>query len=171
MRQPVEKKGDDQRGNGLGVGLQAGALGGEQGSDGNGAVDRIAGVLEDQRDDPPRFALNAAMILFGWVMEVHNQTTARTNWIAYWFGCFAGIVPWIAVAIYLVAQDPPAFVYAVYASIFAFFNIFAVNMALHYRRAGRWRDYLYGERVYMLLSLFAKSALAWRVFAGTLQPA
>jgi len=60
---------------------------------------------------------------------------------------------------------------AIYASIFAFFNVFAVNMVLQYRRAGRWRDYLYGEHVYMLLSLFAKSALAWQVFAGTLQPA
>ena len=40
-----------------------------------------------------------------------------------------------------------------------------------YRRVGRWRDYLYGERVYMLLSLVAKSLLAWQVFAGTLQPA
>ena len=68
-------------------------------------------------------------------------------------------------------KDPPAFVYAIFASIFVFFNIFALNMVLQYRRAGRWRDYLYGERVYMLLSLFAKSALAWQVFAGTLQPA
>lgn len=118
------------------------------------------------------FALNATMILFGWIMELHNQTTTRTNWTAYWFGCFAGIVPWIAVAIYLIgAEDPPAFVYAIYASIFAFFNVFAVNMVLQYRRVGRWRDYLYGERAYMLLSLFAKSALAWQVFAGTLRPA
>ena len=118
------------------------------------------------------FALNATMILFGWIMELHNQTTTRTNWTAYWFGCFAGIVPWIAVAIYLIgAKGPPAFVYAIYASIFALFNIFAVNMVLQYRRVGRWREYLYGERVYMLLSLIAKSALAWQVFAGTLQPA
>jgi hypothetical protein len=118
------------------------------------------------------FALNATMILFGWLMELHNQTTERTNWTAYWFGCFAGIVPWIAVAIYLAGADsPPAFVYAIFASLFVFFNIFAVNMLLQYKRVGRWRDYLYGERAYMLLSLFAKSALAWQVFAGTLQPA
>ena len=118
------------------------------------------------------FALNATMILFGWLMELHNQTTARTNWTAYWFGCVAGAVPWIAVAIYLAgAQDPPGFVYGIFASLFVFFNVFALNMVLQYRRIGRWRDYLYGERVYMLLSLFAKSALAWQVFAGTLQPA
>jgi hypothetical protein len=118
------------------------------------------------------FALNATMILFGWLMELHNQTTDRTNWTAYWFGCFAGIVPWVAVAIYLAGGGrAPAFVYAIFASLFVFFNIFAVNMLLQYRRVGRWRDYLYGERVYMLLSLVAKSLLAWQVFAGTLQPA
>lgn len=118
------------------------------------------------------FALNATMILFGWLMELHNQTTERTTWTAYWFGCFAGAVPWIAVAVYLAgAADPPGFVYGIFASLFVFFNVFALNMLLQYRRVGRWRDYLYGERVYMLLSLFAKSALAWQVFAGTLQPA
>jgi len=112
------------------------------------------------------------MILFGWLMELHNQSTPRTNWTAYWFGCFAGAVPWVAIAIYLAgADDPPGFVYAIFVSLFVFFNVFAVNMALQYRRIGRWREYLFGERVYMLLSLFAKSALAWQVFAGTLQPA
>ncbi len=118
------------------------------------------------------FALNATMILFGWLMELHNQTTRQTNWTAYWFGCFAGAVPWIAVAVYLAGDaDPPGFVYGIFASLFVFFNVFAVNMLLQYKRVGRWRDYLYGERVYMLLSLVAKSLLAWQVFAGTLQPA
>ena len=118
------------------------------------------------------FALNATMILFGWIMELHNQNTTRTNWTAYWFGCFAGAVPWVAVAIYLAgAADAPGFVYGIFASLFVFFNVFAVNMLLQYRRLGRWCDYLYGERVYMRLSLLAKSALAWQVFAGTLQPA
>jgi len=75
-------------------------------------------------------------------------------------------------SVYLVgAADPPNFVYGIFASLFVFFNVFAVNMVLQYRRVGRWRDYLYGERVYMLLSLTAKSLLAWQVFAGTLQPA
>jgi hypothetical protein len=118
------------------------------------------------------FALNAAMILFGWLMELHNQTTARTNWTAYWFGCFAGAVPWVAVAVYLAGDaSPPGFVYGIFASLFVFFNVFAVNMLLQYKRLGPWRDYLHGERVYMLLSLVAKSLLAWQVFAGTLQPA
>ena len=118
------------------------------------------------------FALNATMILFGWIMEL-----PQPNDDAYQLD---------RVLVRLLRRDrpvdrggdlphrrpgPAAFVYAIYASIFAFFNIFALNMALLYRRTGRWRVYLYGERVYMLLSLFAKSARAWQVFAGTLQPA
>jgi hypothetical protein len=121
------------------------------------------------------FAANASMILFGWLMEVQNAKRERVDWTAYWFGVFAGAVPWLAIGIYLVGAasgpgGPPGFVYGIYSSIFVFFNVFALNMVFQYRRAGRWRDYLYGERVYMLLSLFAKSALAWQVFAGTLRP-
>jgi hypothetical protein len=122
------------------------------------------------------FGVNAAMILFGWMMELHNQTTERTNWISFWFGCLAGAIPWVAIGIYLVGAatgpgGPPTFVYWIYGSMFVFFNIFAVNMALQYRGVGRWRDYLYGERAYIVLSLVAKSLLAWQVFAGTLRPA
>ena len=44
---------------------------------------------------------------------------------------------------------------------------FAFNMILHYRKVGRWKNYLYGEYIYIVLSLVAKTALAWQVFAGT----
>jgi len=95
------------------------------------------------------FALNATMILFGWMMELHNQTTPKTDWTAFIFGSLAGIVPWIAVGIYFVGsvtsgENVPNFVYAVYVSLFIFFNIFAVNMVLQYKKVGRWQDYLYG---------------------------
>jgi hypothetical protein len=121
------------------------------------------------------FAVNATMILFGWLMEIHNQRTEKTDWMPYWFGVFAGAVPWVVIAIYLVgsgneAGGPPGFVYAIFFTIFLFFNSFAVNMVLQYKKVGRWRDYLYGERAYIILSLVAKSALAWQVFGGTLRP-
>lgn len=120
--------------------------------------------------------VNASMILFGWMMELHNQTTSKVNWTAYFFGCIAGIAPWIAVAIYLLGpeaagrQGPPAFVYWIFVSIFIFFNTFSVNQVLQYRKVGKWRDYLYGERAYIVLSLVAKSLLAWQIWAGTLRP-
>jgi len=39
------------------------------------------------------FFLNAAMNLFGLIMELHNQTTARTNWTSFIFGSMVGLVP------------------------------------------------------------------------------
>ena len=45
---------------------------------------------------------------------------------------------------------------------------FAVNQYLQYRQVGRWADYAYAEKVYLVLSLVAKSALAWQIFGGSL---
>lgn len=121
------------------------------------------------------FSLNATMNLFGLMMELHNQTTKKTDWTSYIFGCFAGIVPWIVVGIYFfgavmqAGEDFPEFVIFIFVSLAVFFNIFAINMVLQYRRKGKWADYLYGEKVYIILSLVAKSALAWQVFSGTLR--
>lgn len=125
---------------------------------------------------------NAAMILFGWMMELHNQSlrnnpstsSGLANWTSFTFGCIAGVGPWIGIAIYLAspgsADKAPAFVYWIFFSIFIFFNIFAINQVLQYKKAGRWSDYLYGEKVYIILSFVAKSLLAWQVFGGTLRP-
>lgn len=122
------------------------------------------------------FTLNASMNLFGIMMELHNQRTNRTDWTAFIYGCIAGIVPWIVITMYFVGAvnsgeaKPPAFVYAIVPILFVFFNIFAINMVLQYKKVGRWADYLFGERVYIVLSLAAKTVLAWVIFAGTLAP-
>ena len=122
------------------------------------------------------FALVAFMNLMGLLMEVHNQTTQKTNWLSFIIGCFAGIVPWIVVGLYFWAASAfgsgkiPTFVYWIYVSIFIFFNCFAINMFLQYKKVGKWKNYIFGEQVYIILSLVAKSALAWQVFAGTLRP-
>jgi hypothetical protein len=122
------------------------------------------------------FGLNAMMNLFGVMMELHNQNTPRTKWTAFIYGSIAGIIPWIVIVMYFLGAinsagaDPPGFVYAIIPTIFVFFNIFALNMVLQYTKVGPWKDYLFGERVYIILSLTAKTALAWQIFAGTLAP-
>ena len=121
------------------------------------------------------FSLTAIMNLMGLVMEVHNQTTPKTNWLSFFIGCFAGIVPWVVIAIYMglgaaYGSKAPNFVYWIFVSMFVFFNCFAINMILQYKKVGPWKDYLYGEFIYIILSLVAKSLLAWQVFAGTLRP-
>ncbi|MCX6003437.1 MAG: heliorhodopsin HeR, partial [Chloroflexi bacterium] len=65
------------------------------------------------------FALTAVMNLCGLVMEVHNQTTQKTNWLSYIVGCIAGVLPWIAIGIYFFGSISigkgivPTFVYFV----------------------------------------------------------
>ena len=116
------------------------------------------------------FGVNASMIFFGSVQERYEEP-GGSLW-PFWLGCVAGIVPWIAIGVYLIspgsAADPPGFVYGIFVSLFVFFNSFAVTQWLQYRRVGRWSEYLTGERTYIVLSLAAKSALAWQVFGGTL---
>jgi hypothetical protein len=117
------------------------------------------------------FTLTAVMNLMGLMMEIHNQTTTKTNWTSYTIGCIAGFIPWVVIFIPLItAGSVPDFVIAIFITIAVFFNLFAVNMFLQYKKIGKWKDYLYGERMYVVLSLVAKSALAWQVFAGTLRP-
>lgn len=121
------------------------------------------------------FSINAVMIFCGMIMEVHNQSTKVTNWISFVVGSFAGLMPWVVIALYLFGSGdaengPPSFVYWIFFSIFLFFNTFAINMYLQYKKTGKWKEYLWGEQMYILLSLLAKSALAWQVFAGTLRP-
>jgi len=121
------------------------------------------------------FALAAMMNLMGLVMEVHNQTTKKTSWLSYVMGCLAGIVPWLVIAFYMWlgaenGSKAPTFVYWIFVSIFVFFNCFAINMFLQYKKIGPWKNYVYGEYAYIILSLVAKSLLAWQVFAGTLRP-
>ena len=119
--------------------------------------------------------LNACMILFGWMMEIHNQTTKKVNWTSFLFGCFAGIIPWVVMGLYFFnaigsnSESVPTFVYFIFWSLFVFFNIFAINMVLQYKKVGKWKDYIYGEYAYITLSLVAKALLAWQVWAGTLR--
>ena len=119
--------------------------------------------------------VNVSMILFGWIMEMVNQPDGERWWTPFWFGCIAGIGPWVAIVAYLFinvsidgAETPPTFVYGIIVTIFVFFNCFAINQWLQYKGIGKWRDYVFGETVYIVLSLVAKSALAWQIFANTL---
>ncbi len=122
------------------------------------------------------FVLNAMMIMFGYLMEVVNQKTEKTNWSAFILGCVSGGTPWAALYAYFIAAvkstglEVPTFVYLILLIYFILFNVFAINMVLQYKGVGRWKDYLYGERVYIILSFVAKTFLAWLVFIGIFAP-
>ena len=120
------------------------------------------------------FFLNAVMNLFGLLMEKMNQYTTKTDWTPFIYGGIAGIIPWVVIVMYAFGNanptEVPWFVYAIFGSYLVFFNLFPINMILQYKKIGKWKDYLYGERCYIVLSLVAKTILAWLVFFGVMQP-
>jgi hypothetical protein len=122
------------------------------------------------------FLVNAAMNLFGLDMELINSGVKKdkVNWGPFIWGSIAGVAPWIAIFVYMFGTGNfdmiPWFVWAIVVTYFVAFNTFPINMILQYKAVGRWKDYLYGERVYIILSLAAKSILAWLVLFGAMQP-
>ncbi|MDN4481184.1 heliorhodopsin HeR [Demequina muriae] len=119
------------------------------------------------------FTVNASMILFGWLQERY-ATPGDGDLLPFIFGSMVGIVPWLIIAINLIGpgntsdETVPGFVWGIIISLFVFFNTFAVVQWLQYRAKGKWANYLRGERAYIVLSLVAKTALAWQVFSGAL---
>ncbi len=141
------------------------------------------------------FGLNATMNLFGLLMEKHNsdirslenQITGhddgsslevnKVRWTGFVFGCVAGVIPWVVISLYFITAlsrtndifKVPDFIYFIFYSLFVFFNLFALNMFLQYKQVGPWKNYTFGERMYIVLSLVAKSALVWQIFIGALR--
>lgn len=122
------------------------------------------------------FVVNASMNLFGLDMEQLNSggTKGKVNWGPFIWGSIAGVAPWVAILLYMFGTGNfdmiPWFVWAIVGTYFVAFNTFPINMILQYKRVGKWKDYLYGERGYIILSLAAKSILAWLVLFGAMQP-
>ena len=117
--------------------------------------------------------VNTSMILFGWLQEKYVKPGSG-DWLPFIFGCIAGIVPWIVVLISVLSPNspsdatPPGFVYGIIISIFVLFNTFAFVQFKQYQAKGKWKNYLRGERAYIVLSFVAKATLALQIFANTL---
>ncbi len=113
---------------------------------------------------------NVAMILFGWIQERMNPPgRTRTTMVPFWFGTLVGLAPWLAIAVNIIGADEvPGFVYGIFFAQLAFFFSFGLNQWLQYRGVGAWRSYAFGEKAYLVLSLGAKSVLAWQIYGGSL---
>ena len=84
------------------------------------------------------FGVNAGMIFMGSVQERY-EAPGGSLW-PFWLGCVLGVVPWLAIGVYLVSPgsdaQPPGFVYGIFFSLFVFFNIFALTQFLQYKEVG-----------------------------------
>ncbi len=119
--------------------------------------------------------VNISMILFGWLQEKYIKP-GMGEWLPFIFGSIAGVVPWLIVLISVISPlspvpaSPPTFVYGIIVSIFVLFNTFAIVQFKQYQAKGKWKNYIRGEKAYIILSFTAKAALALQIFANTLIP-
>jgi hypothetical protein len=120
------------------------------------------------------FGANAAMIMFGDVQERYERPGGSL--LPFWLGTVVGLVPWVAIGFYLFGvgadgydlSQVPSFVWVIFFALFAFFFSFGLNQWLQFKRVGKWANYFRGETTYVVLSLVAKSLLAWLLFANVL---
>ncbi len=66
-------------------------------------------------------------------------------------------------------ERPPGFVYGIIVSDLRVLQLLRRSTSgCSTDQVGQWADYLFGERIYIVMSFVAKSALAWQIFANTL---
>lgn len=114
-------------------------------------------------------AATLVMIVCGWMQEALNPPGRRTTtMVPFWSGVVASAVPWSIVAVHMVgASGDQEFGLSIFLSLFILWASFGANQWLQFRQVGPWSDYLYGEQTYLVLSLVAKSALAWQIVTGS----
>jgi hypothetical protein len=119
--------------------------------------------------------VTVASALLGLATELFSQKN-KPNWLTYWLAIIAALVPAAIFAIYAWSTNVygeasiPGFVYGLYGTLVVFGLGFAVNLYRQLTQTGQGKDYLHVERMYMILSLLAKTALVWQIFAGALRP-
>ncbi len=122
----------------------------------------------------------------GKIIEESKEETStyKPEWSHFIYGTFAGIIPWVVMGTYYFTslnrlgdidelpdrvKDVLKLVTFIFPALFVFFNCFAINMFLQYKKWGPWKNYVFGEKAYIILSLLAKSFLAWFIWGGTLR--
>lgn len=120
------------------------------------------------------FGATVFMGLLALVTEAHTQATKKVNWLSYWVGLASGVLPWIIIIIYLWGthvydSGAATFVYWIVISMLLLFASLIINRGFQYKKLGHWENYLFGERMYIILMFIAQTALAWQLFFGTLR--
>ena len=121
-------------------------------------------------------ALTATMYLVGLFVDMRWGAKTINSWADCRLAALVGLLPAGVLLIYFLETSVygrahlPTFLYYLYGSLGVIFLALATNFYLQHARRGKWADYLYGERIFMIISLLAKTAVAWQIFAGLLHP-
>lgn len=119
--------------------------------------------------------VTVVMAVLGYALEISKQSSKDAKGLNFWPGIFAGSLPLVFIAIYLIGalvfgSGLPLYVYFIIASVVLLFCGYVVMKYLQYKKSGRWADNMYSERTYIVFSFIAKTLVAWQIFAGALRP-
>ncbi len=120
------------------------------------------------------FALVLSLHLYGYQLEMQKLSGVKVTYHNLVGLLGSGGAIWLAIAIYLknsiiYGHVAGNYVYYIDGSIFIVTLALATNAYLSYKSHGPWQRYFFTEKVYILLSLVAKSALAWQIYYGLLR--
>ena len=104
----------------------------------------------------------------------YSRLSKRLRKFSYGLTWLIILTPWMILAMYAVTNwlydslSVPIFVYVVTASTLIYFLSYDFSFTRQRAGKGRWANYLYGEKVHLILSFVFRSAIVWQVFVGTL---
>lgn len=110
--------------------------------------------------------------VLGWLAERAANDGKKLVKPIFVIGLVTGLLPWLIIAAYAVATPfyaavrAPWYVYALYASLLGSFVLFALNQWRQHQKFKQWKDYLFVERNYVVISLVAKVAFAVILIVG-----
>lgn len=120
--------------------------------------------------------LNVVTGMVGLSKELLADGKATVKKLVCGIGCATGVLPWLVIAVYVFGAQAygtagmPGYMYWLFGSMVVLFGAAYVLMYLQHKGSGKWRDYLFVERAYMVVHFVTMTVLAWQVYAGTLRP-
>lgn len=110
--------------------------------------------------------------LLGWLAEKQYAELKKPVWTTYILSLILGVLPWLLIITSAIATPfyssvrAPWYLYALYAvSLITFIAVY-LNQYRFFKKVGQWKDYLFVERNYLLISLFSKITFALVLIIG-----
>ena len=118
---------------------------------------------------------NVALLVLGARLE-KTDASGRALYTGLLVGALLAALPWLALLFYVMGSGstgetrPAVFVFSLVLTVFITTAAFTLNQLLPRFRVGPWRDFVFGEGVYIVLNLVTKAALAGQIVAVALLP-
>lgn len=102
--------------------------------------------------------------------EISLRTPVQIAGVTMTAAPIAALLIFAAAANLFGSSTTPTYIYGLLAVIVVWVGAIITNIYLLYMKRGVWSSYVYGERLYMLLTVACLSVFAWGTFLAVLRP-